>query len=62
MKSSPRVIIRRLLGRRGAFTLRNMISSIAFYTGLRDDPRKKPQGISAMVAVYNEEDWIEPSL
>ncbi|MEM0283980.1 MAG: glycosyltransferase [Sulfolobales archaeon] len=62
MKSSPRVIIRRLLGRRGVFTLRNMISSIAFYTGLRDDPRKKPQGISAMVAVYNEEDWIEPSL
>ncbi|PWV36383.1 MAG: hypothetical protein DJ555_07575 [Desulfurococcaceae archaeon] len=61
-RNSPRVIIRKLLGRRGTFMVRNIASSLAFYTGLRDDPRKRPQGISAMVAVYNEEEWIEPAL
>ncbi len=62
MKSSFRAIARRLLVRRGTFTLRNTTSTLAFYIGFRDDPRIRPQGISAMVALYNEEDWIEPSL
>ena len=62
MRSDYRAIIRKLLGRKGTFALRNTVSSIAFYAGLREDPRKRPQGISAMVAVYNEEEWIEPAL
>ncbi len=61
-RSSYRVIVRKLLGRRGTFALRNSISSIASYLGLGDDPRKRPQGVSAMVIVYNEEEWIEPAL
>ncbi|MEM2203497.1 MAG: glycosyltransferase [Sulfolobales archaeon] len=61
-RNSPRVIIRKLLGRRGTFMIRNIATSLAFYAGVREDPRKRPQGISAMVMVYNEEEWIEPSL
>jgi len=61
-RSSLRVYVRRLLGRRGVFMLRNAISSLSFYLGVYDDPGKRPLGISAMVVVYNEEDWVEPSL
>ena len=57
-----RAIARRILGRRGTFLLRNMVSEIAFRIGYYEDPRSRPQGITAMVITYNEEDWIEPSL
>jgi glycosyltransferase involved in cell wall biosynthesis len=59
---SLRAIARRILGRRGTFLLRNMVSEIAFRIGYYEDPRSRPQGISAMVITYNEEDWIEPSI
>jgi cellulose synthase/poly-beta-1,6-N-acetylglucosamine synthase-like glycosyltransferase len=57
-----RAIARRILGRRGTFLLRNTVSEIAFRIGYYEDPRSRPQGISAMVITYNEEDWIEPSI
>lgn len=57
-----RAIARRILGRRGTFLLRNMVSEIAFRIGYYEDPRSRPQGITAMVITYNEEDWIEASL
>jgi len=62
MRLSPRAIARRLLGRRGTFLLRNIVSEIAFRIGYYEDPRSRPQGITAMVVSYNEEDWVEPSL
>ncbi len=62
VRSSLRVYVRKVLGRRGVFILRNIASTLSFYLGVYDDPMKRPMGISAMVAVYNEEDWIEPSL
>lgn len=59
---SIRALIRRLLGRRGTFFLRNTVSEISHALGIYEDPGKRPEGISAMVLTYNEEDWIEPSL
>jgi len=59
---SLRRLVRRILGRGGIFTLRNIISEIYFRIGLYEDPRKYPNGITAMVITYNEEDWVEPSI
>jgi len=55
---------RRVLGRRGTFLLRNIISTIAFYLRLIPPATStsREDGISAMVCTYNEEDWIEPSI
>ncbi len=59
---SIRRIVRKMLGRRGTFALRNIVSEIYFRMGVYEDPRKLPNGITAMVITYNEEDWIEPSI
>jgi glycosyltransferase involved in cell wall biosynthesis len=61
---SPRYYIRRFLGRRGTFFLRNMLSEFSFKLGVYKGPREegKEPGISAMVCTYNEEDWIVPSM
>lgn len=58
------VLARKLLGRKGTFLLRNIISSISYRLGLYEyaDGTGRAEGISAMVCSYNEEDWIEPSL
>jgi glycosyltransferase involved in cell wall biosynthesis len=62
LKSSARVFIRRILGRRRTFLLRNILSEVFFSIKIYEDPRQRPLGISAMTATYNEEEWIEPSL
>jgi len=64
LKTSLRVIVRRVLGRKGAFLLRNVLSEIPFRLGLYRGPLSEGRefGISAMVCTYNEEDWIVPSL
>lgn len=61
---SFRYYIRGILGRKGTFYLRNVLSEffykLGFYKGPDEEDRK--QGISAMVCTYNEEDWIVPSM
>ena len=63
-KSSPRVIARRILGRRGVFLLRNVLSEISFGLGFYSGPLSEGRefGVSAMVCTYNEEDWVVPAL
>lgn len=63
----PRILIRRLLGRRGVFLVRNILSSLVYWSGvvnLVDNPRafSRDDCISAVVCTYNDPDWIEPSL
>lgn len=58
------VFARKIIGRRGVFLLRNILSSLAYYTGLYEHPDStgRPKGISALMCTYDEEDWIEPSM
>lgn len=58
------VLARRILGRRGTFLLRNVVSSLAYYTGFYEyaDSTGRLNGISALMCTYNEEDWIEPAI
>jgi len=55
---------RKILGRRGTFLVRNMISSLAYSLRLVPPATSlnREDGITAMVCTYNESDWIEPSL
>ena len=53
---------RRVLGRKGAFLLRNLVAELNFILGSYEDPRPKPFGVSAMVCTYNEEDWVVESM
>jgi len=61
---SLRIYVRKILGRKGTFFLRNVLSTITI--GLRlietADKLDKKEGITAMVCTYNDPDWIEPSL
>lgn len=58
------VLARRILGTRGAFLLKSVISSLAYYTGFYEyaDSTGREDGISALMCTYNEEDWVEPSI
>ncbi len=64
MTYSYRLLIRKLLGRRLTFFIRNIVSEIAFHLGYYEyaDTTGRENCISAMVCTYNESDWIEPSL
>jgi len=57
-----RVLARRVLGRRGTYILRNLISDLAFYSGITSKPTGRSEGISAIVVTSNDEDYIVPSL
>lgn len=61
---SLRVIARRLMGRRGVFLLRSILSELSYRLGIYEDPDStgKANGISALMCTFNEEDWIEPSI
>lgn len=61
---SQAVFIRRIIGRKGVFLLRNILSSLAYYTGLYEHPEStgRPMGISALMCTHDEEDWIEPAI
>jgi len=63
-KYSPRYYVRRILGRRGTFLLRNILSEISFRLGFYSGPLSEGRefGVSAMVCTYNEEDWVVPAL
>ena len=60
----PRILIRKLLGRKGVFLLRNIASEVTFGLHLIKPATSinKYEGITAMVCTYNEADWIEPSI
>lgn len=58
---SLRKIIRRLLGRKGVFAARNILSSMFYTLGIYEKP-SRPDGVSAITLSYNEEDWIRYSL
>ena len=55
---------RKILGRRGTFLLRNIISTIAFHLHLIPPATStsKKKCISAMTLTCNDPDWLEPSL
>lgn len=57
-------IVRKVLGRKGTFFVRNIFSSLSFRLGLIPPATSigRKDGFSAMVCTYNESDWIEPSL
>ncbi len=61
---SVRVIVRRILGRRLTFLLRNCVSSVAYMLGFYEYADKTGRGdcITAMVCSYNESEWIVPSM
>lgn len=61
---SPYALVRKILGRKGTFLLRSIVSSISYGLGIYEyaDSTGRDEGISAMVCPYNEEDWVEPSL
>jgi len=63
-KYSPRYYVRRILGRRGTFLLRNILSEVSFRLGFYSGPLSEGRefGVSAMVCTYNEEDWVEAAL
>jgi len=63
-RSSLRVTIRKMLGRKGTFLLRNIFSELFFKLGYYIGPlnEKKENGISAMVCTYNDEDWVAHAL
>ncbi len=56
--------VRKLLGRKGVFILRSIVSEVSFRLNLIPPSTStgREEGISAMVCTYNEKDWIEPSL
>ncbi|MHA1754102.1 MAG: glycosyltransferase, partial [Candidatus Odinarchaeia archaeon] len=64
MKMSLKIFVRKLLGRKLTFKLRNFVSEVAFR--LKAVPPatsiKREDGISAMMCTMNEEDWVEPSM
>jgi hypothetical protein len=64
LKTSQRVIARRIMGRRGVFLLRNTLSEISFRLRLHSDSISEGRefGVSAMVCTYNDEDWVVPAL
>jgi len=64
MSNEIRRIARKLLGRRGTFILRSIVSEVAFHLNLIPPATSigRKDGFSAMVCTYNESDWIEPSL
>ncbi len=59
-----RVLARKLLGRRGVFALRKLLSSISLTLGFIKpaNTHGRKEGISAIVCTLNEADWVEPSL
>jgi len=59
-----RMLARRVLGRKGVFLLRNVVSSLAFHCKLIPPANTvgRESGISALTCTYNEEDWVEVSL
>ena len=64
MMGTLRITARKLLGRRGTFLLRNVLSEICFRLGLILPSSRlgRDECISAMVCTYNDPDWLEPSL
>jgi glycosyltransferase involved in cell wall biosynthesis len=63
-KSSLRYYVRRILGRKGTFLLRKVLSEASFRLGFYAGPNSEGRefGVSAMVCTYNEEDWVVPAL
>jgi len=61
---SLRVFVRKLLGRKLTFKLRNTLAEIAFRLKVIPPATSinRENGISATTCTMNEEDWIEPSL
>ena len=61
---SSRLFLRRVLGRKLTFFLRNSISDSAFRSKMipKATSINRKNGISAMMCTMNEEDWIEPSM
>ncbi|MCX8199224.1 MAG: hypothetical protein N3E36_04240, partial [Sulfolobales archaeon] len=61
---STLVLVRRILGRRGVFLLRNIVSGLTYYAGLYEyaDSTGRGNGISALMCTYNEEDWVEAAV
>jgi len=61
---SLKVFVRKLLGRKLTFKLRNFVSEVAFRLNVIPPATSisRENGISAMVCTMNEEDWIEPSM
>lgn len=59
-----RIIARKLFGRKGTFTLRNIVASLALSLRLIPPATsiKRENGISAITCTYNEQDWVEASL
>ena len=55
---------RKILGRKGTFILRSIVSNVSFSLRLIPPANivDRENGITAMVCTYNESDWIEPSL
>ena len=56
-----RIYARKILGRRGTFLLRNIVSDLFYYTEF-GEKIDRLDGISAVTILYNEEDWIRYSL
>jgi len=61
---SLRVLVRKILGRKLTFKLRNTVSEIAFRFKAVPPATSinREDGISTTTCTMNEEDWIEPSL
>jgi len=60
-----RILARRVLGRRGTFLLRNVVSELCYRLGIVsavNDFRERDECVSAMVCTCNDPDWLEPSL
>ncbi|MEM4717491.1 MAG: glycosyltransferase [Desulfurococcaceae archaeon] len=63
MTSLP-VVIRKVIGRRGLFLARSILSGLRYHIGFYEyaDSTSRLNGISALMCTYNEEDWVEPSI
>ncbi|MEM4912833.1 MAG: glycosyltransferase family 2 protein [Desulfurococcaceae archaeon] len=59
------VLARRFLGRRGTFLLRTVLSELTYRMGFfyeYADSVGRKNGISAVMCLYNEEDWVKPAM
>ncbi|MEM1606476.1 MAG: glycosyltransferase [Fervidicoccaceae archaeon] len=59
------VLARRILGRRGTFLLRTVLSELTYRVGFfyeYADSLGKKNGISAVMCLYNEEDWVKSAM
>ncbi len=58
---SLRILARRLLGRKGVFILRRVLSKTALLLGVLK-PSPRPNCVTAMICSFNDPDWVKPSI